>query len=148
MTFPRSVGERAGYARWLAAKDCTDCWRAGRDHENGTDNEPWLAERRAEEAAAIRAFETEASVSDRDGSDRSVPWAAHVRSQLLAAHDRRVTGQHMSEADYEARFEARARTVTAASLWIDQRDTDPADVEELLVDVATDATARSQGNPY
>ena len=148
MTSLRSVGERAGYARWLAAKDCTDCWRAGRDHENGTDNEPSLAERRAEEAAAIRAFETEASMSDRGGSDRSVPWAARVRSQLLAAHDRRDTGQHMRRADYEARFEARARTVTAASLWINQCDTGPADIEELLVDVATQATARSQENPY
>jgi hypothetical protein len=139
--------ERAGYARWLATKDCTDCWRAGRDHENGTDNETWLAERRAEEAAAIRAWETRAGMSDLDGSDRSVPWAARVRYQLLAAaYDRHVTGQNMSESDYEARFEALARTVTSASWWIDQRDTDPADIEELLIDVAADATGRTQEN--
>jgi hypothetical protein len=65
--------ERAGYARWLATTDCTDCWRAGRDHDNGTDNETWLAERRAEETAAIRAWETRAGMSDLGGSDRSVP---------------------------------------------------------------------------
>jgi hypothetical protein len=38
--------------------------------------------------------------------------------------------------------------VTSASWWIDQRDTEPADLEELLTDVASDATARTQENPY
>jgi len=53
----------------------------------------------------------------------------------------------MSLSDYEARFETAARTVTSASWWIDQRDTDPAHIEELLIDVAGDATAPSQENP-
>ena len=141
--------ERAGYAQWLATKDGTNCRRAGQDHENGTDNETWLAERRAEEAAAIRAWGTRAGMPDLDGSDRSVPWTARVRYQLLAAaYDRHVTGQDMSEGDYETRFEAPARTVTSASWWIDQRDTDPADIEELLTDIAADAPVRPQENPY
>jgi hypothetical protein len=53
----------------------------------------------------------------------------------------------MSESDYEARFEAPARSVTSASWWIDQRDTDPSDIEELLIDIAADDTARTQENP-
>ena len=32
-----------------------------------------------------------------------------------------------------------ARTVTSASWWIDRRDTDPADLEELLADVSANA---------
>lgn len=27
----RPADKRAGFARWLAAKDCTDCWKAARD---------------------------------------------------------------------------------------------------------------------
>lgn len=141
--------ERAGYARWLTTKDCSDCWRASRDAENGTDNDTWLAERRAEETTAIRTWETRAAMCALDGSDRSVPWGARVRYQLLsAAHEHHVTDRGMSEDDYEARFEAPARTVTSASWWIDQRDTDPADMEELLADIANDATAQVQENPY
>lgn len=141
--------ERAGYARWLTTKDCTDCWRATRDAHNGTDNETWLAERRAEETAAIQTWEIRAAMPALDGTDRSVPWGARVRYQLLAAaHEYHVSDGAMSDEEYEARFEAPARTVTSASWWIDQRDTGPAGLEELLADIATDATTRTQENPY
>ena len=141
--------ERAGYARWLTTKDCSNCWRATRDAQNGTDNETWLTERRAEEAAAIRTWETRAARRDLDGSDKSVPWGARVRYQLLAAaYEHHVTEGAMSDDEYEARFEVPARTVTSASWWIDQRDTDPADMEELLADIAADATAQVGENPY
>jgi hypothetical protein len=141
--------ERAGYARWLATKDCSGCWRATRDAQHATDNETWLAERRTEEATAIRTWETRAGMYDLDGSERSAPWGAHVRYQLLsAAHEHHVTDGAMSDDEYESRFEVPARTVTSASWWIDQRDTDPADLEELLADVAVDVTAQVQENPY
>ncbi len=141
--------ERAGYARWLATKDCSGCWRATRDAQHATDNETWLAERRTEEATAIRTWETRAGMYDLDGSERSAPWGAHVRYQLLsAAHEHHVTDGAMSDEEYEARFEVPARTVTSASWWIDQRETDPADLEELLADLAADATTQVQENPY
>jgi hypothetical protein len=137
--------ERAGYVRWLTTKDCSECWRATRD----ADNQTWLAERRAEEATAVRAWETRAAMSALDGSDRSVPWGARVRYQLMAAaYDYHVTDGAMSEQDFATRFEAPASTVTSASWWIDQRDTGPADMEELLADIAADAVARTQENPY
>jgi hypothetical protein len=40
----------------------------------------------------------------------------------------------MSNDEFADRFEVPARTVTSASWWIDQRDTVPADTEELLAD--------------
>ncbi|MFB7470616.1 hypothetical protein [Kitasatospora sp. NPDC056184] len=43
----------------------------------------------------------------------------------------------MSEADWE-QVEDRARTVTRAGWWIDQRSSEPADLEELL-EAAVDA---------
>jgi hypothetical protein len=141
--------ERAGYARWLTTKDCSGCWHATKDAESGTNNETWLAERRAEEADAIRTWEERAAMCALDGSDKSVPWGARVRYELLSsAHDFHVANDTMSDEEYAARFEAPARTVTSASWWIDQRDTEPADLEELLTDVASDATARTQENPY
>ena len=47
--------ERASYARWLATRECSDCWRANRDKAAGKDRETWLAERRAEEASQIES---------------------------------------------------------------------------------------------
>jgi hypothetical protein len=54
----------------------------------------------------------------------------------------------MSENEFADRFEVPARTVTSASWWIDQRDTDAADMDELLADVASDITAPADQNPY
>jgi hypothetical protein len=86
---------------------------------------------------------------DLDGSDKSVPWGARVRYQLLtAAHDHHVVGRGMSEDEFADRFEVPARTVTSASWWIDQRETDAADVEELLADVSADDTASAHESPY
>jgi hypothetical protein len=119
----RRPSERAGYAHWLSSKD-------------------WLTERRAEEAVAIRAWERRAAMGELDGSDKSIPWGARVRYQLLSsAHDLHVANGGMSEDEFADRFEVPARSVTSASWWIDQRDTDPADMEELLADVSSDMAA-------
>jgi hypothetical protein len=133
--------ERAGYARWLRSKDCSGCWRRARGNVEGSDNETRLAERRTEEAEAVRTWERRTAMSVLDGSDRSAPWGSRVRYQLLtAAHDHHVGGRGMSEDEFADRFEVPARTVASASWWIDQRETDAADVEELLADVcAADA---------
>ena len=139
--------ERAGYARWLRGKDCSACWRRTRGNDQAIDNESWLAEHRAEEAIAVRTWERRAAMCDLDGSDKAIPWGAQVRYRLLtAAHDYHVTRGGMSNDEFADRFEVPARTVTSASWWIDQRDTDPADMEELLADVSTDSTAQANQN--
>jgi hypothetical protein len=139
--------ERAGYARWLSGKDCSNCWRGTRDNDHGADNEAWLAERRAEEATVIRTWECQAAMCELDGSDKSIPWGARVRYQLLSsAHDCHVANGDMSEDEFADRFEVPARTVSSASWWIDQRDTDPADMEELLADVSSDIVAAVSQN--
>lgn len=30
----RLADKRAGFARWLASKDCTDCWKAAREADS------------------------------------------------------------------------------------------------------------------
>ncbi|MFE0187572.1 hypothetical protein [Streptomyces sp. NPDC059008] len=46
----RPADRRAGYARWLSARDCSDCWRAARNDDNESKAE-WLAKKRATEQA-------------------------------------------------------------------------------------------------
>jgi hypothetical protein len=142
--------ERAGYARWLRSKDCSACWRRTRGNEKSADNESWLAERRTEETTAIRTWERRAAMGELDGSDKATLWGARVRYQLLtAAYELHVTSSGMSENDFADRFEVPARTVTSAAWWIDQRDTDAADMDELLADVfSSDIVTSTDQNPF
>jgi len=83
-----------------------------------------------------------------DGSDKSIAWGARVRYQLLSsAHDRHVANGDMSEDEFADRFEVPARAVRSASWWIDQRDTGPADMEELLADVSSGVAASVSQSP-
>jgi hypothetical protein len=145
----RRPSERASFARWLEHKDCSDCWRAGRERANGKDKEAWLAERRAEEAAAVGSWETNSGMPALVGSDKAVGWGSRVRHQLMTdSYDHHVRYGAMSDDEFEDRFERPARTVTSAAWWIDLRDTDPSDLEELLADVSEDARAEASENPY
>jgi hypothetical protein len=57
-----------------------------------------------------------------------------------------VMGGDMTHGDWTDRFEPAARTVTAASWWIDNRDTEPWDVAELL-EAVTSTSHSVAGEP-
>ena len=128
--------ERAGFARWLAGKEGSACWRASRDKENNKDREVWLAERRAAEAAEIETWERQTSMPVLDGSEKQVQWARRVRRDLLtAAHDAWLDSGKNDD-DFAEQVEAPARLILRAHWWIDQRDALPEDVPELVSDAA------------
>jgi len=137
--------ERAGYARSLATTDCSECWKAGRDAAAARRRAAWLTGRRAEELAETEAWETRADMPPLDGSDKAIEWGRGVRHQLLAvAHD--TLG--MADDDFAERVENPARHIDSAPWWIDQRDTEPVDLDQLVTDAASNPTATSSGNPY
>ena len=141
----KGASQRAGYARWLATKDCSSCWRATRDAEVAAERDQWLAERRAAELAETQQWETHADMAALEGSDKAVEWARRVRYQLLCAA---YEALGLSGEAFAERIEAPARHITSASWWIDQRDAEPADVEELVSDAASTDVARANENPY
>jgi hypothetical protein len=95
----RRPSERAGYARWLAGRECSDCWTAKRDRQNAEDRDRWLAERRAEESAAADAWEKAADMPALDGrSDKAVEWGRRVRHQLMVANPVGAAGTVSSNA--------------------------------------------------
>jgi hypothetical protein len=139
------ISDRAGYARWLATKDCSDCWHAERERQTNRQRDQWIAARRAEEGAEVEAWEALAGMAVLDGSDRSMDWGRRVRRALLvAAYD--TLG--LDDAEFAARIEAPARLIKPASWWIDQRDSEPADLEELLNDAACNYAAAATQSPY
>ena len=142
----KRVSDRAGFARWLAGRDCTDCWTRERDTATGRDRDAWLAERRAEELSAVDTWEAKAGMPPLEGSDKAVEWARKVRHQLLAAAFDNMGCP--DDADFTEQIEAPARMVVSASWWIDQRDADPSDLAELLADAAVDGATHVNENPY
>ena len=54
----------------------------------------------------------------------------------------------LPDEDFATRVETPARTITSASWWIDQRDADPDELEELVSDAASNAAAGSVESPY
>ncbi|NYI03434.1 hypothetical protein [Allostreptomyces psammosilenae] len=141
----RPADRRAGYARWLAGRDCTDCWKAHRTTDD-TARTAWLEQQRAAEQAEADAWAAQYRMPPLEGTERAVAWANRCRHQLVAAaYEALVMDGTTTEAEWEA-IEDAARTITRAGWWIDQRDTEGADLPELLA-AATEAD-RPTENPY
>ncbi|CAL9365282.1 hypothetical protein SUDANB105_00750 [Streptomyces sp. enrichment culture] len=141
----RAADKRAGFARWLATKDCTDCWKATRDADSES-KEQWLAAKRAEEQQAAAEWAAQFDMPPLEGPERALDWGGRSRHQLMtAAHTSLVVEGTWHEADW-AQLEEKARTITRAGWWIDQRDAKGADLLELL-DAATEAD-RGTENPF
>lgn len=136
--------KRAGYARWLATKPCTACWRASKRAATTQ----WTVRRRADEQADIATWEMRAEMGPLTGSKKAADWGRRCRYQLLAAaYDAMVVTSDLPEAQYIEFVERPARHIDAAAWWIDNRDTDPVDVRELLDAAAETAAAASENNP-
>ncbi|WP_338932713.1 hypothetical protein WEB32_30310 [Streptomyces netropsis] len=141
----RPADRRAGFARWLEARDCSDCWRAARQN-SPADKQQWLATRRAEKQQAAAEWEQRYEMPPLQGPEKALGWAVRCRHQLVtAAYTALVAEGDWDEADW-SETEEQVRAVTRAGWWIDQRDTNGEDLPELLA-AATDAD-RPTENPF
>lgn len=136
--FDKRPSARASYAKWLATKQCSTCWRTERDQVAEREKSAWLAEHRAEEMAAIETWELRFSMPALDGSEKAVTWARQVRHQLVVGGAEHAEVDGSSAEDYLGALEASLGKVTSASWWIDQRDAEAEDIAELVVDAAAD----------
>ncbi|MFD7517440.1 hypothetical protein ACFV85_21860 [Streptomyces niveus] len=141
----RPADRRAGFARWLAIRDCTDCWKQARDTDSES-TEQWLAAKRAQEQQTAAEWATQFDMPPLEGPKRALDWGERSRHQLMtAAHTALVVEGGWAEEDW-AVLEEKARTVTRAGWWIDQRESEGADLPELLN--AAGETDRGTENPY
>ncbi|MFE4664532.1 hypothetical protein ACFRI7_11800 [Streptomyces sp. NPDC056716] len=141
----RPADRRAAFARWLAGRDCTDCWRTARTGDTAS-REEWLADRRAAEHAAAAEWAARFDMPALEGPKKALGWGERCRHQLVTtAHTALVIEGALDEADWSV-LEEKARTITRAGWWIDQRGSDGTDLPELL-DAAT-GSDRATENPY
>lgn len=67
----RPAEKRAGFARWLAAKDYTDCWKAVRDADTAS-KEQWLAAKRVEEQQAAAEWAARFDIPPLEGPEKAL----------------------------------------------------------------------------
>ncbi|MFI7337131.1 hypothetical protein ACIBUY_04225 [Streptomyces sp. NPDC050085] len=141
----RPADRRAGFARWLSTRECTDCWRASRD-EDAEAKAEWLARQRAAEQDVAEEWAQQYRMPPLEGTDRAVAWASRCRHRLVsAAYTALVAEGGMSETEWES-VEDAVRPITRAGWWLDQREADPADLPELLA--AAHGDDRPTENPH
>ncbi|MFE4055216.1 hypothetical protein ACFXP3_02730 [Streptomyces sp. NPDC059096] len=141
----RPADRRAGFARWLAGRDCTDCWKAARSADTESKAQ-WLAAKRTEERQAAAEWAQKFDMPPLEGPERLLEWGERSRHQLMkAAHTALVAEGAWDEADW-AKLEERARLIGRAGWWIDQRDAEGADLPELLH--AAGEGDRATENPF
>ncbi|MFE1407830.1 hypothetical protein ACFW5D_30235 [Streptomyces sp. NPDC058770] len=141
----RPADRRAGFARWLASRDCTDCWKEARSADTES-KEEWLAAKRAEEQQAAAEWAKKFDMPPLEGPEKALDWGERSRHQLMAsAHTALVIEGSWNEADW-AELEEKARSITRAGWWIDQRDAEGADLLELLDAAGEDD--RGTENPF
>ncbi|MEU5162298.1 hypothetical protein AB0G74_22205 [Streptomyces sp. NPDC020875] len=141
----RAADQRASFARWLTGRDCTDCWRTTRPADTAG-REEWLAARRAAEQQTAAEWAKRFGMPPLEGPEKILGWAERCRHQLVtAAHTALVAEGTWDEADW-ADLEEKARTVTRGGWWLDQRESEAADLPELL-NAATESD-RGTENPF
>lgn len=141
----RPADRRAGFAQWLAGRDCTDYWKQARDTDSESTKQ-WLAAKRAQEQQAAAEWAAQFDMPPLEGVEKALDWGERTRHQLMtAAYTALVVEGTWAEADW-AELEGKARTVTRAGWWIDQRDTEGSDLLKLLE--AASENDRGTENPY
>jgi hypothetical protein len=109
-------GDRYGFARWLAGRDCTRCWWANR-------RDPYkqaeAARIRLRQALQIQTWERQSRMPHLVGRPKAVAWARKIRHRLLTTASQMSTPDALVHSD---NVEADARRITTAQWWIDHRN--------------------------
>ncbi|WP_024821102.1 hypothetical protein [Arthrobacter sp. 31Y] len=140
------AGRRKAHAYGLGKnRVCGRCFAAG----NAEGREAFLAERNAQTLAEAESFETDHDLPPLEGSEKQISWATRTRYEMLSTALEELTGNGaMSEEDFVTRIVEPARKILKPSWWIDNKDAEPADIEELVTTAVDEDELVETENPY
>lgn len=140
------AGRRKSHAYGLGKnRVCGRCFAA----ENAEGREAFLAERNAQTLAEAESFENDHDIPPLTGSEKQLSWATRTRYELLSTALEELTGDEaMSAEDFETRILGPARKVLRASWWIDNKDAEPGDIEELVTTAVDEDELIETENPF
>lgn len=134
--------DRAGFARWLALRDCNACWwakRRGRHQPSRRHHDS-----RAH-PARIPDWEHAAAMPALFGSDKAVAWARRIRHRLVTAALPPLMRASGTTDEAILALISHARTITAAGWWIEHRKVEPRHLAAVLGQAAADRLPRMGG---
>ena len=134
--------DRAGFARWLALRDCTACWWAKRRGRHRPCKPRPTSRTRPN---GIIQWENAAGMPALSGSDRAVAWARKIRRRLVTAALPQLTGANGRTHKDGIVLIGHARTITTAGWWIDHRKVEAGDLVAALVHATPDQRRRERG---
>lgn len=83
------------------------------------------------------------------GSEKQLSWATRTRYEILSTALEELTGDgEMSAEDFESRILVPARKVLKPSWWIDNKDAEPCDIEELVSTAVDEDELVETENPF
>lgn len=134
----KPAGDRAGFAQWLASTQCRECFEADAPKRRKEFAKQAQAEEREEATEAAQRM----NLPELTGTDKQIRWALVARHRLITVAVEDLTrGEDaaMDEDAFEERIMGPARKIVRAGWWIDNRNAESADLEELMTDVSDDA---------
>lgn len=120
----KPAGKRKSFANWLSQQNCFSCWKEETKDERA-------AQRR--EAAAQNAVKL--GLPELEGSEKQLEWAPIFRDSVIQnAHEELCRGEDaaLTEEEFEERIMSHARMITRAGWWMDNSESEPEDLEELV----------------
>ena len=124
----KSPDKRAGFAKWLKDRDCTECFK----EKNRDEFEQKRREEEAKELADAEVYEQRSGLDELSGTDKQVAWGRRIRVQVLAALYEQVEEGEKDEGWFEQTILQPARLIGTARWWIDNREFAAEDWPELL----------------
>jgi hypothetical protein len=128
--------DRAGFARWLALRDCTACWWAKRRHHHQPSERH---QRTRAHSVGIDDWEDATGMPALSGSDKAVAWARKIRQCLLTSVLPPSAAAGGTTDETVLALIADARTITVAGWWIDHRKIEPLHLGAALEHAGSDA---------
>lgn len=140
------AGRRKSHAYGLGKnRVCGRCFAA----ENAEGREAFLAERNAQTLAAAESFEADHDLPPLIGSEKQLSWATRTRYELISTALDELTGDgSLSAEDFESRILEPARRVLKPSWWIDNKDAEAGDLEELVSTAVDEDELVETENPF
>lgn len=142
------AGRRKSHAYGLGKnRVCGKCF----SKENSAGRAAFLAERNAQTLAEAESFENDHAIPPLTGSEKQLSWGTRSRYELLSkALEDLTTGDDapMSGVDFEARILKPSRGILRASWWIDNKEAEAEDLEELVSTAVTEDEHIETENPF
>lgn len=137
------AGSRRGRVKFLEEKgNCFECYKKSNKKKDAAEFKKYVKQ----QVKQAKIDSEELELPDLEGTDKQIDWATQIRIELIETAREHLVEEKISEGEFDSKILEPARRIGSASWWINNRESEPDELEELVNDVAeTDLLSE---NPY